>query len=102
MYSGSREISNLRNNMASEEVAHQSFYELTEGPFFNSQKAAEYCGYAPGTFERLVREYAIPKYGPKRNRFAKSVLDAWMHTPETFKKNPLLKPRQHTPKPVIV
>lgn len=73
-----------------------------EGPFFDSQKAAEYCGYAPGTFERIVREYDIPKYGPRKNRFAKSVLDAWMRSPETFKKNCSLKPRRRTPQLVKV
>ena len=102
MPSGSREIATFRKNLTSEEVASQSFYELAEGPFFNSQKAAEYCGYAPGTFERILREYDIPKFGPRKNRFAKSVLDAWMGAPEAFQKNTSPKPRRHTPKPVTV
>ena len=73
-----------------------------EGPFFNSQRAAKYCGYAPGTFERILREYQIPKFGPRKNRFAKSVLDAWMLDPEAFKKNLQLKPRRRTPRAVII
>lgn len=72
------------------------------GPFFNLANAANYCGYAIGTFERIVREYDIPRYGPKRNRYARSVLDAWMHSPEAFKKNSSPKPRRRTPQPVTV
>lgn len=60
-----------------------------EGPFFNLAAAAEYCDYAPGTFERVVREFKIPRHGPKRNRYAKSILDLWMAHPDLFKENPL-------------
>jgi len=73
-----------------------------KGPFFNSNQAAEYCGYASGTFERFMREFALPKFGPKKNRFAASILDAWMQTPDTFKKSLSLPPRRRTPKAVKV
>lgn len=76
--------------------------DAAEGPFFNMTRAAAYCGYAVGTFERILREYSLPKYGPKKNRFAKSVLDAWMDTPEAFKKNSRPMPRRRTPKPVSI
>lgn len=56
-----------------------------QGPFYNLKEAALYCGYKPVTFARLIREYALPKSGPRKNRFAASVLDAWMASPDTFK-----------------
>ena len=58
------------------------------GPFFNLKQAAEYCGYSPETFSRKIREYDIPRYGPEKNRFAKSTLDNFMASPDTFKKAP--------------
>lgn len=76
--------------------------DVAEGPFFNMARAAAYCGYAVGTFERILREYHLPKYGPKKNRFAKSVLDAWMLTPDTFKMHAHPTPRRRSPKPVSV
>lgn len=57
-----------------------------QGPFMPLADAAEYCGYAVGTFERILREYDVPRHGPKKNRLAKSTLDAWMASPETFKR----------------
>lgn len=57
-----------------------------QGPFFNLTGAALYCGYeSPEHFSELIRGFVVPKYGPKKNRFAKSVLDAWMANPDAFK-----------------
>jgi len=55
------------------------------GPFYNLKEAAQYCGYKPATFARLLREYNVPRCGPRQNRFAKSVLDSWMESPESFR-----------------
>lgn len=70
------------------------------GPFFPLRDAAEYCGYAPDTFARFLREYDLPRIGPAKNRFARSVLDAWMASPDTFRKSPA--PRHRKPRPVEV
>jgi predicted DNA-binding transcriptional regulator AlpA len=56
------------------------------GPFMTLKQAAEYCGYAPATFRRKLREYDLPRHGPEQNRFARSVLDNWMQNPEVFRK----------------
>lgn len=57
-----------------------------EGPFYNLEGAAEYCGYrSPEHFSELLGDFVVPKYGPKKNRYARSVLDAWMANPEAFK-----------------
>lgn len=58
--------------------------ENIEGPFFNAIKAAEYCGYAPETFRDYMQQYKIPRYGPKRTRFARTTLDEFMAYPEKF------------------
>ncbi len=55
-----------------------------EGPFFNLAQAAEYVGYSADAFGRYAREYEIPRWGPKKNRFAKSDLEAWMHDETAF------------------
>lgn len=68
-----------------------------QGPFFNLKKAAEYCGYAPDTFRRKIQDYCLPRHGPEKNRYAKSVLDAWMESPDTFRKQ-----KYHRRKPQIV
>ena len=57
-----------------------------EGPFFNLKSAARHCGYeSPEHFAELLRGFSIPKFGPEKNRYARSVLDAWMENPEAFK-----------------
>lgn len=57
-----------------------------QGPFFNLTGAAQYCGYeSPEHFSELLRAFVVPKFGPKKNRFARSVLDAWMANPDAFK-----------------
>jgi len=56
-----------------------------DGPFLNLTGAAKYCGYeSPEHFSELLRGFSVPKFGPKKNRFARSVLDAWMANPEAF------------------
>lgn len=71
-----------------------------QGPFFTLAKAAEYCGYnSPEHFAELLRGYAVPKFGPKRNRYARSVLDAFMTEPEVFKKSPPTS--RYIPKTVV-
>jgi len=73
-----------------------------QGPFYNLKEAALYCGYKPATFARLIREYALPKSGPRKNRFAASVLDAWMASPDTFKMVPSAPARRRKPQLVSV
>ena len=55
-----------------------------EGPFFTTEKAAEYCGYRKSTFRDLLKDYELPKFGPRKTKFARTVLDAFMATPEVF------------------
>lgn len=65
-----------------------------QGPFFTLAKAAEYCGYKSHEhFAELLRGDVVPKFGLKRNRYARSVLDAFMADPEAFKKPPLASRR---------
>ncbi|EFL51847.1 hypothetical protein DesfrDRAFT_1382 [Solidesulfovibrio fructosivorans JJ]] len=71
-----------------------------QGPFFTLAKAAEYCGYkSPEHFAELLRGYVVPKFGPKRNRYARSVLDAFMADPEAFEKFPSAS--RYVPKKVV-
>lgn len=67
------------------------------GPFFTFREAAEYCGYHPDTLARILREERIelPRVGPRQNRYAKSVLDAFMASPSTFKAAPPAPRRRH-------
>ena len=53
--------------------------------FLNTKKAAEFCGFNHIYFGRLIEQYQIPRYGPKRNRFKVSDLEEWMMRPELFK-----------------
>ncbi|KHK02363.1 hypothetical protein [Desulfovibrio sp. TomC] len=71
-----------------------------QGPFFSLAKAAEYCGYkSPEHFADLLRGYAVPKYGPKKNRYARSVLDAFMADPKSLKRG--APARRYVPKKVM-
>lgn len=58
-------------------------FEMQE--YFNVIGAAEYCGYAPETFRRHVRQYPLPRYGPKKNRIKRLDLDVWMEDQNAFK-----------------
>lgn len=53
--------------------------------YFNTNEAAEYCGYASETFRRHVKKYPLPRYGAKRNRLKRIDLDVWMEEPNAFK-----------------
>lgn len=58
-----------------------------QGPHFNLAGAAEYCGYRSAKhFGDLLKDYDLPRTGPKQNRFARSVLDAWMANPNAFRR----------------
>lgn len=72
-----------------------------KGPYLNLKDAAAYCGYSPDTFRRKLRQYELPRYGPESNRFAQSVLDAWMQSPETFRAAPK-QPRRRRAKQVSI
>lgn len=52
--------------------------------YLNQGEAASYCGYCRNTFRSYAEEYAIPAYGPKKNRFKANDLDAFMADPEAF------------------
>lgn len=58
------------------------------GPFYNQKNAAKYCGYSASEFCRKLKEYRLPLFGPGLNRYAKSVLDAFMSNPEMFRPQP--------------
>jgi len=73
---------------------------LVQGPFYTIKDAASYCGYKPRTFTAVLRDFDVPRHGPRKNRLAKSVLDAWMASPESFRKQE--RPRSRKPKPVKV
>lgn len=72
-----------------------------KGPFFTKAQAAEYCGYALTTWENKIQPlYDIPRHGPKRNRYARSILDAFMEHPEVFEKK--APPRRRVPRKLVV
>lgn len=52
--------------------------------YLNIKDAAAYCGYNTKHFSRVASWFDFPRYGPKRNRFKRSELDAWMKTPSIF------------------
>ena len=52
--------------------------------WLTARQAAEYCGYSVKTFKKYVREYNIPRYGPKKNRYCTDDLDQFMKNPHAF------------------
>lgn len=70
---------------------------MVSGPFFTFREAAKYCGYHPDTLARILREdgLELPRSGPRKNRYAKSVLDAFMESPEVFKVLAHPRPRRN-------
>lgn len=76
---------------------YRGFEQMTNGPFYTAREAAQYCGYALETFRRKLREYDVPRHGPEKNRFAQSVLDAFMVSPETFRPDPAPRRRRRKP-----
>jgi hypothetical protein len=64
--------------------------------WLTSSQAARYCGYkSVKHFLKIAREYNIPRYGPRNNRFDRFDLDEWMKNPHIFL-NTLTKPARHT------
>ncbi len=57
---------------------------LHEQGYLSLKCAAYYCDYKPRYFGRLIREYQIPRYGPKRNKFSKADLDTFMQNPSAY------------------
>jgi len=67
---------------------------MIEPEYFNLKTAAFYCGYEnPRSFSKIIRDYDLPKYGPKRNMYKKSVLDEFMKSPTEFV---AMKPRKRS------
>ncbi|WP_027179801.1 hypothetical protein [Maridesulfovibrio bastinii] len=64
------------------------------GPFYNQKEAARYCGYSASAFADKLRSYDLPRLGPNRNRYARSVLDLWMTDPDQFLPKPIKKSRK--------
>lgn len=64
-----------------------------QSEYLNLKDAAAYCGYNPKHFSRIASWFDIPRHGPKRNRFKRSDLDAWMKTPSTFSSSQPEAPR---------
>lgn len=52
--------------------------------YVNFNQAAQYCGYKPEYFRKMVKGYYIPKYGPKRNRYKLDDLNKFMEDCSTF------------------
>jgi len=78
---------------------------IVSGPFFTFRDAAAYCGYQhPDSFARMLREEEIvlPACGPRRNRYARSVLDNFMSNPDAFRASRPVRARRHLPKPVSI
>lgn len=48
-------------------------------------EAADYCGYGRKKFKVIVTDFAIPVYGPDRDRYRPEDLDLFMEEPETFR-----------------
>ena len=61
---------------------------MPHGPFLTLKQAAAYCGYAPETFRRKIKEYDFPRRGPEKNRYAQSDLDTFMVNPELYRHQP--------------
>lgn len=53
--------------------------------YLNGKEAARYCGYHVSAFAKIIREYKIPRYGPRLNRFRKDDLDMFMENPSDFR-----------------
>lgn len=61
----------------------------------NTREAAAFCGYSTSYFEKMVREFKITRYGPRRTRFARADLESFMANPDDFRvvdKTPMRKP----------
>lgn len=63
------------------------------GPFYDLERAAEYCGYSISYFAKLIRKKSIKRYGPSQSRFARADLDRFMANPSNFSSTLEMKPR---------
>lgn len=73
------------------------------GPFFTFREAAAYCGYQhPDSFARMLREegVSLPACGPRRNRYARSILDDFMFKPDAYRASGPARTPRHVLKPV--
>lgn len=61
--------------------------------YLNLKQAAAYLGYAVSTFRAYASSWNIPRMGPRRNRFRKEDLDAWMQNPAVFRRQRLPRKR---------
>lgn len=77
---------------------------MAEGPFYPLAEAAKYCGYKADRFRKVLREgdFVLPRSGPGENRFAKSVLDAFMTQPDAFRTHHETSRKRRNPNPVKV
>jgi len=52
----------------------------------------------------MLREekISLPACGPRRNRYARSVLDDFMSHPDAFRATRSARARRHAPKPVSI
>ena len=73
---------------------------MISGPYMTLKDAARYCGYHPDTFRRKLQGFDVPRHGPEKNRFAKSVLDSFMENPELYRQQPIQ--RRRSPRMVTV
>lgn len=55
-----------------------------QGPYIDTKAAAEFCGYSPRHFLRLVERHDIPRYGPGSNRYLVDDLHLFMDNPNAF------------------
>lgn len=68
--------------------------------FYRLDQAAEFCGYAPDTFRDVLREYAIPRFGPKRTKFHEPVLVDFMLNPDKYSRTRAKMKRKEKLKPM--
>ena len=67
---------------------------MVEPEYLNLKNAAYYCGYSNArSFSKLISDYDLSKYGPRRNMYKKSVLDEFMESPTEFV---AVKPRKRS------
>lgn len=53
--------------------------------YLNAKQAAAYVGYGVSAFRKHAREAQLPRRGPKKNRYSKADLDAFMADPRVFR-----------------
>lgn len=71
---------------------------VVSGPFYSFREAAAYCGYShPDSFARMLREedISLPACGPRRNRYARSILDAFMVNSDAYRTSRSVRAPRH-------